>query len=143
MMRLSEVDGRVVVAADKATTVGRVVGVVVDASDAAVVALRIDGARGGDTLHWPDITSLGPDAVMVTSASAIREATGRAAELRGRHHEVLGKRLLTDAGDELGKVIDLDFDERSGAVGELHTGDRSLRGDTLVACGSYAVVVRR
>ena len=131
------------VAADQAATVGRVAGVVIDPALGVVVALRIDGAHGGDTLHWPDIADFGPDAVMVVSAGAVREAAGRAAELLGGNLDLVGKRLLTDAGDELGQVVDIDIDERNGAVAEIHAGDVSVRGDFLVASGSYAVVVHR
>ena len=58
MTRLSRLKGRGVVAADQAATVGRVAGVVIDPALGVVVALRIDGAHGGDTLHWPDIAGL-------------------------------------------------------------------------------------
>lgn len=143
MMRLSEIAGRSVFEADRAMTVGRVAGVVIDPRAAAVVALRVNRAPAGDMLHWPDISGFGPDAVMVRSPEAIREAAGRVAELRGGDHDFVGKRLLTDVGDDLGRVTDVAFDEQTGAVAEVYTEDGPVRCDSLLGCGSYAVVVRR
>ncbi|WP_127507830.1 PRC-barrel domain-containing protein [Actinoplanes solisilvae] len=143
MTRLSEIVGRPVVAAGTAVTVGSVTGVVVDPRQGAVVALLVKGASNGNTLHWPDMSGVGPDAVMVTSPYAVREAAGRAAEILGGKHDLVGKRLLTDTGDDLGAVTDIAFDEQAGTVAAIYTGDDSFPDARLVGCGSYAVVIRQ
>ncbi|MDY7089038.1 MAG: PRC-barrel domain-containing protein [Actinomycetota bacterium] len=142
MTRLSEIEGRSVLASDEARLVGRVAGVVIDPRKAVVVALRVHRAPSGDTLDWPDISGLGADAVMVGSSAAIHEPTGRAAEIREGDHEFVGKRLLTHAGDELGRVTDVAFDEKTGTVTDVYTSDGPVPGDALLGCGSYAVVVQ-
>lgn len=140
-MRLSDIKGHRVMAAGAATTVGRVSGVVVDPRAGTVVALRVAHAPGGDTLPWPEISGFGPDAVMVGSPDAIRGGEQRSAPCC-TDQELIGKRLLTDGGNEAGTLADLTFDPQDGRISALHLGDRSVPGDHLLACGSYAVVVR-
>jgi sporulation protein YlmC with PRC-barrel domain len=140
-MLFSEAVHRRVVATDTAATIGRVDDVVVDPRTRAVAALRLDG-RGGDVLHWSDVASFGADAVTVDSADARRAPAGRTAGLLGRNYQVVGKRLLTDLGDELGRVLDVDFDPNSGSILNLFTTSGRIHGARLVGCGSYAVVVR-
>jgi uncharacterized protein YrrD len=142
MMRLSELQGRRVVATGTAVTVGHVTGAVIDPRGRALAALRVEGAPAGDTLPWAEISGLGPDAIMVNDPTAVQQPSDQVAELAGRYHDFLGKRLLSDDGDELGTVTDLAFDD-DGTVVEIHSSDGSIRGAALVGCGSYAVVVHR
>ena len=55
------------------------------------------GASNGDTLHWTDITAVGPDAITVASAEAVRNADGRAAERF---------RIEQDRARQLGQLYD-------------------------------------
>jgi sporulation protein YlmC with PRC-barrel domain len=142
-MLFSEAVGRTVLSTGTAETVGTVAGFLVDPATAQVVAIRLRKTSGsGDTLHWPDLTSFGTDNVTVPSADAITNATGTAADLDTKNAELLGKRLLTDAGNEIGTVDDIDFDPASGAVISLQTRNGPVYGDRLIGCGSYAVIVR-
>jgi sporulation protein YlmC with PRC-barrel domain len=141
-MLFSEAGSHPVVSTDTASTVGSVGGFVVDPVAASVVALRVRHSGGdGDTLHWEDVKAFGADVVTVASPQVLVDARGRAAELRGRDSELIGKRLLTDAGTEIGRVGDIEFDPVSGAVLALVTSDGAVLGHRLVGCGSYAVVV--
>jgi sporulation protein YlmC with PRC-barrel domain len=124
-----------------ANTVGRVDDIVVDPHTRTIAALRVDG-RGADVLHWPDITGFGADAVTVASATAVGDPTGRTAGLLGRDYQVVGKRLLTDSGDEIGRVLDVEFDPDTGSVTGLLATIGRIDGGRLVGCGSYAAVVR-
>jgi YD repeat-containing protein len=142
MMRLSELQGRRVIATGTAATVGHVTGAVIDAHGRTLAALRVKGAPAGELLPWSEISGLGPDAIMVNDPEAVRQPSGREAELTGKYHDFLGKRLLSDEGEELGQVTDLTFDD-DGTVVEIHSSDGSIRGATLVGCGSYAAVVHR
>jgi hypothetical protein len=74
-------------------------------------------------------TAIGPDGITVASAAAVRGAQGRTAELLAGEYQIMGERLITEAGD--------DFDPRSGSIRSLIT-----TGDRLVACCLYAAVVR-
>ena len=142
-MLFSEATGRRVLSTGTAETVGTVAGFLVDPVTAQVVALRLKKTHGsGDTVPWPDLTSFGADNVTVPSAEVITEATGAAKDLDTKAGAMLGKRLLTDAGTDIGTVDDIDFDPASGAVISLHTSNGPVYADRLIGCGSYAVIVR-
>jgi sporulation protein YlmC with PRC-barrel domain len=142
-MLFSEATGRTVLSTDSAETVGTVAGFIVDPVTAQVVAIRLKKTAGsGNTLHWPDLTSFGADNVTIPSADVIKQSTGVAEERDSKAGEMLGKRLLTDAGTEIGTVEDIDFDPASGAVVSLRTRNEPVHGDRLIGCGSYAVIVK-
>ncbi len=143
-MRFSEAQGRKVVSTSTAQTVGVVDGFVVDPSAGSVVALELRSASAGDTLPWAAIRSFGSDAVTVDSPDAVTTADESLTALRGKQHQLTGKRVLTTDGDEDGAVFDVDFDPDTGAVVRLLLGDesRDVPGSRLVGVGSYAVVVQ-
>jgi sporulation protein YlmC with PRC-barrel domain len=141
-MLFSETTLRRVFATTTASIIGQVDDLIVDPYRRAIAALRLDGAWNGDILHWADITAFGPGGITVTSPEAVREAEGRTAELLSGSYQILGKRLLTAAGDDIGRVMDVDFDPRTGSVRHLATTGGHVDGGLLVACGSYAAVVR-
>jgi len=108
-----------------------------------VVAVTIKKTASGDTLLWSDITAFGADAVTVADAGLISEANEKVKDLSAKVHRLLGKRVLTDFGEDLGNLSDIDFDPGSGALNTLITTGRSVAGAQLIGVGSYAIVVRR
>lgn len=142
-MRFSEAQGRAVVSTSTAQTVGRIDGFVVDPATGRVVALQLGSARSGDTLPWAAIKSFGVDAVTVDSPEAAVAADEWVAALRGKDHDLIGKRVLTTDGDEDGRIFDVDFDPGTGALVRLLLGDqgRDVAGHRLVGVGSYAAVI--
>jgi sporulation protein YlmC with PRC-barrel domain len=142
-MLFSDARGRKVVSSSTAATVGKVSRFVVDPATRAVVGVELKKTEHGDMLRWSDITAFGADAVTVTGPDKIGDGGDTVKALSGKAHRVLGKRLLTSTGDELGKVADVDFDPQSGVVVALLLDDGSeVPGSRLVGVGSYAVVVR-
>lgn len=144
-MLFSKAKGHKVVSSGTAATVGKVSGFVVDPVTRSVVAVRLKKAEKGDFLRWGDLVAFGADAVTVTDDSVIGDGGPDVAALAGKAHRVLGKRVLTSGGDELGKVDDVDFDPETGIVTSLvlgKGGSGEVAGDRLVGIGSYAVVVR-
>ncbi|WP_018638346.1 PRC-barrel domain-containing protein [Parafrankia elaeagni] len=142
-MLFSEAAKRRVLSTKTAQSVGVLAGFVVDPTAARIAALRVKKSEGpGDILGWEDLTAFGQDVITVASAEAIADPHGRVADLLARPGELLGKRILTDAGNEIGTVTDVDFDPAEGKVLSLLTTAGRLAGDRLVGCGSYAVVVR-
>ncbi len=141
-MLFSEADGQKVVSNATAGTVGKVHGFVVDPASRQVVALELKKTDGGDTLAWEDIAAFGADAVTVADAEAIGEPSEAVAELTGKDHRLVGKRALSDGGDELGKVKDVVFDPENGAITGLVVEKEELAGERLIGVGSYAVVVK-
>ena len=126
-----------------ATRVARVDGFVVLPRPARVALLRLGKVSGGGTLlAWEDLQGFGPDAVTVATDAALRpprdELEQRAED---KELEILGKRVLTERGTDLGPVTDVDFDPQTGAVTTLITKTDTVAGDRLIGLGRYAVVV--
>jgi sporulation protein YlmC with PRC-barrel domain len=140
-MLFSEAKGRKVVSTTTAETVGRVDEFVVDPRSHAVIALMLKKTDTGDTLRWDAMTAFGVDAVTVAGAEAITVADSTVAALTGKDHRLLGGLVLTTLGEELGKVIDVEFDPESGTIIGLQLDDRQIEGVRLIGVGSYAVVV--
>ena len=140
-MLFSQAKGHKVVSTATAEQVGKVKDVVVDAATHRVVALLLKKTDHGSVLRWSDLTGFGSDAATVASADLLLESDEQVDGLRGKEHEVLGKRVLDTRGDELGEVKDLDIDPTSGAIISLVLERRSVPGAALVGVGSYAVVV--
>ncbi|EST38362.1 hypothetical protein N566_07895 [Streptomycetaceae bacterium MP113-05] len=152
MMLLTQALGRRVVAVDDASTLGTVSGFVVrpDGPQLAALRLRRPGGRSS-VLSWARVRTVGADAVMVLSPEAAGKTSGDAVEEAGgpglsrhavRHGEVLGKRVLTDLGEDVGEVTDAEFDPGSGALLSVLVAGRTLDADTMTGLGSYALVVR-
>lgn len=126
-----------------ATRVARVQGFVVRPGPPRVALLRLGKVSGtGTLLAWDDVQGFGPDAVTVTDDAALRSAQDNL-EQRAEDNEleILGKRVLTERGMELGTVTDVDFDPETGAVTTLITTAEAIAGDRLIGLGGYAVVV--
>lgn len=142
-MLFSEARRSDVVSTDTATRVARVDGFVVAAGPARVALLRLGKvATEGSLLYWDDLQGFGPDAATIADVSVIRTPSDEL-ERRAdsRDLEILGKRVLTERGDELGEVTDVDFDMDTGAVTTLLTRSEAISGDRLTGHGRYAVVV--
>jgi uncharacterized protein YrrD len=144
MRRLSEVDGERVISRDSAEQVGTLRHVVIDASARRIVALHVDGRRKKSQLvDWGAITGFGPDAIVVESEDALRPpAEGRELEVASGKLDLNGRLALSDGGDSLGAVTDIEFDEASGAVERVVTDHASYDGARLRAIGPYCVILR-
>jgi sporulation protein YlmC with PRC-barrel domain len=141
-MRFSDAAGRQVVSTSTAVTVGQIDEFVVDPYRRAVVAMTLKKTAAGDTLLWSDIIAFGADAVTVSDAGVVYESTPEIAALSSKDHRLLGKRVLSTGGDELGKIDDIEFDPHSGAITALVLSNSEVTGDRLIGVGSYAVVVQ-
>jgi uncharacterized protein YrrD len=142
-MLFSQARKRNVVNITTATRVARVDGFVVLPGPARVALLRLGKVSGAGTLlAWEDVQGFGPDAVTVATDAVIRPARD-AVEQRAEDNdlEIMGKRVLTERGMEIGPVTDVDFDPETGAVTSLITKTETIDGRRLIGLGGYAVVV--
>ena len=132
-----------VVSIGTATKVGRVDGFVVTTGPARVALLRLGKVQGdGALVSWEDVQGFGSDAVTVADAAVIRVPSGEWEQRAdSRELEILGKRVLSERGDELGAITDVDFDPETGAVITFVTSKETIDGDRLIGHGRYAVVV--
>lgn len=142
-MLFTEARKREVVSTSTATRVGRVDGFVIAAAPARVSMLKLAKVEGdGNLLAWEDVQGFGPDAVTIADAALIRPPINEEEErASSKELEVLGARTLTERGNELGEIIDVDFDPETGAVNALITKDGGITGERMIAIGSYAVIV--
>ena len=114
LMRATEVEKRVVVTLG-GDDVAQLKDVVYS-TDGEVVGFTLNG-RGlfagprKDALPWAGVTALGPDAVVIADETVFvprDEVVDRAAQRGGtRGGHVIGSRVLTDAGVDLGEVTDV------------------------------------
>lgn len=142
MIRLREALGRSVMARDTAEPVGQLHGVVVDAATRRVTAVQVGKGHKGRLVEWSAVTGLGPDAVVVDTEASLRGAAGEREErfLKG-DLPLLGHRVLSETGDVVGPLEDVELDETSGAVVALFAGGEAIAASRLRSLGSYAVVV--
>jgi len=85
--------------------------------------------RDGGPWRW----GVGPDAVIVTDDEAASQPT------EGR--SPMGRLVLSELGNAVGPVTDVEFDESSGALISLATEAALIEGDRVLADGPYAIVV--
>jgi sporulation protein YlmC with PRC-barrel domain len=143
MIRYSQLRGQRVLARADAQLVGSVRRLLLDPASVSVSGAQLEGVVGDATiLPWNAVVAIGPDAVMVESAEVLRPP---GPELEARIGEGIfdleGKQVLTDQGDSLGQLQDIEFEERSGRVTQLHVPGHSLALQRFVAVGPYAVII--
>lgn len=141
-MRFTDVRGRKVLDTSTATTVGKVDGLLVDPAERRVVAVHVK-RKGEELLRWEALGSFGPDAVTVAGEDALTASDEHLDALASKAGALLKKRVLTDAGNEVGTVEDVEFDPESGRVTALLTSEGEVDGERLRGVGSWAVVVAR
>ena len=142
-MRFSEAKKHDVVSTRAASKVARVEGFVVAADPARITTLRLGKVDGdADLLDWSALSAFGPDAVTIESTDALHTARDDNEQARvDKHRDVLGKPVLSEYGDGLGEVTDVDFDPETGHVRALLTKQGEVRGDRIIGLGTYAVIV--
>ncbi|MHC5700033.1 PRC-barrel domain-containing protein [Streptomyces tirandamycinicus] len=145
MMLFSTTQGRTVVALSTAERLGTIAACTLAPSPAHISALHLKTrGRHGHIMLWKNVHSFGEDAVTVRSVEGLKpEKELDSAEEAHKSHDPLGKRVLTEAGESMGTVEDIDFDENDGSLRALLTTEGKVPGDRLMGVGSYAVVVHR
>ncbi|CAL9351551.1 PRC-barrel domain-containing protein [Streptomyces sp. enrichment culture] len=135
-MLFSEVRGLPVVLPGRAGPLGRVTSLTVDVADARVshVRLRAGRFRRERVLPWDAVDTVGPGAVQIHSPTPPVPAP--------RRRDLLGHRVLTDAGNEQGTVLDVAFDPATGRLLALFTGHGEVPPTRLLGLGDHALVVR-
>ena len=132
-MHLSELKGRRVVSRATAETLGDVSDLLLSVNPSAVAALTIGKGRKAGHVGWANIVGVGPDAVIVTDDDAAAEP------IEGQ--SPIGRLVLSELGNAVGGVTDVEFDETNGTLISLATESALVEGDRLVADGPYAIIV--
>ncbi|MFC8586720.1 PRC-barrel domain-containing protein [Streptomyces sp. NPDC057217] len=136
----SDLGGRRVVLVSTGERLGKVTGLLLSPAPARVQALRIRTGAHLATVPWGAVQACGPDAVMVRRyPDADERVSGGDAE--AAPGDVLGKSLMTDRGDRLGEVRDVEFDPVDGSLRALLTAGVAFEGSRLVGVGDFAAVI--
>jgi uncharacterized protein YrrD len=134
--------GRKVMSRASANEVGSVGHLLVDAQQRRVAAVVIGRGKKAQLIDWAQLSGFGPDAIMVIDEDALRPpADDRERAATEGRLELVGKRALSDRGNELGKIVDVTFDAATGVLEELLIGDRRFPAGSLLGSGSYAAVL--
>lgn len=134
--------GRKVVSRASAKGLGAVSHLLVDAEQRQITAVVIGRGNRARLVEWTQLSGFGPDAVMVVDEGALRSpADDRERNGVDGKLDLLGKRALSERGNELGKIDDVTFDTDTGGLEDLVIGDRRIPAGALLGSGSYAVVL--
>jgi uncharacterized protein YrrD len=137
MTSLRDAIGKPAIVRESAEQLGAAAFFAVDATDRRVTALAVSAGRSTRLVEWSEIQSIGPDAIIINSS---REPTSDDERAVSGAANPLGKRTLSDRGNELGPVTDVEVDD-DGVVQSIAIADARVDGSRLEGVGSYAVVV--
>lgn len=121
MIRASELGGRAVVDIEAAEKLGRIDGVLLDPDARCVAGFVISRGSSifnkGDALTLPAscVHAIGPDAVTVNRGVAVA-ADELSIDGLPRVSDMVGRKVVSDAGRLLGTVADVLIDERDGRI---------------------------
>lgn len=120
MQKASEIIGRSVVVREGALQAGKIKDIVVDPSGRQILGFILTEGllKSTKVVPWAGLQAIGPDSVIVDAATSIVKSA-EAPEIEAvlqKDLSIRGVRLQTTGGKDLGKIDDLRFDERSGAV---------------------------
>jgi len=140
--RFTAASGRTVVSRTSAEELGTLAHIVVDAKRRQVAWLVVGKGRKAVVVPWDEVSAFGPDAIMIADESALKAPRDdREQAAADGKLELIGKRVLSDLGNDLGKVTDVVFDPDSGAIESVAVDQREAPADSLLGAGSFAVIV--
>ena len=141
--RFAAASGRKVISRTSAEELGTLAHIVVDVKRRQIVSLVVGKGRKALLIAWEQVSGFGPDAIMIADDTALQEPRddGEQAAADGKL-ELIGKRALSDSGNDLGNVTDVVFDPDTGAIQSILVDDREYPAVSLLGAGSFAVIVR-
>ena len=107
-----------------AEQIGTLRHIVVDATARRIVALHVEGRKKrAQLVDWERIVGFGPDAIMVDSEEALRTPQDpHELQVASGKLDLSGRLVLSDRGNGLGSLSDVEFDESTGALEALVIG---------------------
>lgn len=141
-MRLAEILGHAIVDLSTARKVGKVGALVLDPGERRITSIDVDDITGARrVVGWEAVEGVGDGGVVIASVDALREASDTERARLETVADPVGRRVLTSEGELLGRLNDLLFDSRSGALEQLVVDGAEVDAKRLRAIGSYAFVV--
>jgi sporulation protein YlmC with PRC-barrel domain len=143
VIRLTQLVGQRVVTAEGGALVGSIRRLLLEPHRGAFGAAEVETPEGRQKiLDWRHVTGVTDDALLVRRDTVLRDAEGdRETDLINGRLDILGKTVLTEAGDGLGELEDVGLDEISGRVVRVHLPDQAVTVTRLVALGPDALII--
>jgi sporulation protein YlmC with PRC-barrel domain len=142
--RFAAASGRRVVSRTSAEELGQLAHIVIDVKRRRVTSLVVRKGRKAVLIAWDQVSGFGPDAVMIADETALHEPRDdREHAAADGKLELLGKRTLSDTGNDLGTVTDFVFEPNTGVIESILVDDREEPAAALLGAGSFAVIVRQ
>lgn len=139
-MNIAEILGRNVMDLSTATTIGRVDDIIIDPATRRVTAFRVGKTKNPNVwLPFASLTALGADALTIADDTQLVEQPADAGPGIA-DTKVIGGRVLTEQGREIGPLNGIDIDD-DGNVTALATATNTIAAGDLIGIGTYAVVV--
>ena len=139
--RFAAAIGRKVISRSSAEELGPLTHLVVDVPGRRVSRLVVGKGRKARVVDWGRVSGFGPDAVILDGDDALRApADGERGLVRG-DLDMVGRRALSERGNEVGTIDDVIFDPASGEILTVVVGAREHPASALLGAGSYAVVL--
>jgi len=141
LLRATEFEGRPIVTF-AGESPAEVKDVIFDSSQGTLLGLTLRGhglfsRTRKDILSWMKIHSIGRDAVMISDEGAFQGVEALAAEGVPDNRNVLGNRVLTDAGTDVGRVVDVIIE--AGAEAEI-VGYEVKASEALATRGEHVLI---
>src|SRR5665647_1407642 len=121
MRKGKDAGGLLVITRDSGKRVGKVEDLVLDRQGSRVLGILVDEAgwfREAKVVAWPSFRVVGLDAVIIDQESSVKKVSElpEMSEVLGAGNVLVGVRVQTTEGRELGKIEDFYFDPDSGIV---------------------------
>lgn len=158
LVRTSDVIGTKIVSVKEGKKIDTVDDVIYDPKDNRIKALLV--SEGGlfasaKILMIEDVKSVGEDAVVIESEHSIKDAKEvpeNVSQIAKESTNLTETKIITETGNELGKVTDLLFDPQSGEVAEFEVsqgglkdvreGKKRIRISDIITIGEDATIVK-
>ena len=133
MTTFRELKGTRVISRASAETLGKVADLTFDLGSGRVAALLIGKGRKAHALRWEQVHGVGPDAVVAETDEALTEP--------GEELSPLGHPTLSELGNALGPITDVEFEGETGRLVSVTTTSGTVAADRLLVVGPYATII--
>lgn len=121
MRRGKDASGLLVITRDGGEKMGKIEDLVLDRQGSRVLGILLDEAgwfREARVVAWPSFRVIGLDAVIIDDEASVKKASDvpEMSEVLDKGNVLVGIRIETSEGRELGKIEDFYFDPETGIV---------------------------
>jgi uncharacterized protein YrrD len=121
MRRGKDAGGLPVMTRDSGKNVGKVQDLLLDRQGSRILGILVDEAgwfKEARVVAWPSLRAMGLDAVIIDEEASVKKASEvpEMTEVLDRGNVLVGVRVETTEGRELGKIEDFYFDPETGIV---------------------------